>query len=254
MARTKIDLARQAVCALFTFGASSASGEGKVTIENGTQPVSNLGLDVKGSASVGGDLTIGGNLNVTGSINESSVTNLQVTDKTITLNKGGAGGSDSNTGLLVEAGAAVVAALKWISGKWTIGDGTTQVEIVDLSTAQTLSNKTLAAPAITGAGTAVTQTAGDNSTKLATTAFVTGAIGAATHHRACTVTGTQDGSNTVFTIGAAVLAGSEQVFLNGQLLTPGGSNDYVISTTTVTFQSGAAVPAATDALRIYGVY
>lgn len=80
------------------------------------------------------------------------------------------------------------------------------------------------------------------------------AVTASAYFRATAVTGTQDGSNKIFTIANAVSTGSEQVFLNGQLLTPGSTNDYVISSTTVTFQAAMTAPAATDTIRVYGNY
>lgn len=73
-------------------------------------------------------------------------------------------------------------------GSYTAGNGLalvgTQFAIdptitVDKTTAQTLSNKTLASPALTGAPTAPTQAPGDNDTSVATTAFVTAAVTAA---------------------------------------------------------------------------
>lgn len=76
-----------------------------------------------------------------------------------------------------------------------------------------------------------------------------------TYQRATAVTGTQDSSNKVFTIANAVQSGSEQVFHNTQLLTPGSSNDYVYDgTTTVTFQAAFTAPAAADTIRVYGTY
>ncbi|WP_206526115.1 hypothetical protein, partial [Mesorhizobium sp. M7A.F.Ca.MR.148.00.0.0] len=73
-------------------------------------------------------------------------------------------------------------------GSYTAGNGLalvgTQFAIdptitVDKTTAQTLSNKTLASPVMTGTPTAPTQAAGDNDTSVATTAFVTAAVAAA---------------------------------------------------------------------------
>ena len=76
-----------------------------------------------------------------------------------------------------------------------------------------------------------------------------------TYQRATAVTGTQDGTNKTFTIGNTLTTGSEQVHINGILLTPGASNDYVYNgTTTVTFQAGFTAPAAADVLRVYGTY
>lgn len=66
------------------------------------------------------------------------------------------------------------------------------VQIADLSTAQTLSNKTLSSPALTGVPTAPTAAGGTNTTQIATTAFVaaaTGGSGSVTLTGAQTVTG-----------------------------------------------------------------
>ena len=76
----------------------------------------------------------------------------------------------------------------------------------------------------------------------------------AKYTKAAVVSGTQNGTNKVFTIGSSVKSDSEMVFLNGQLLNPGSGNDYLISGTTVTFQSAMPAPTATDVIRIYGVY
>ena len=60
-----------------------------------------------------------------------------------------------------------------------------------------------------------------------------------------TPAGLVNGSNTVFTIAALVLSGSEEVFLNGMLMNAGAGNDYTIAyaaTTTITF---AVAPSST---------
>jgi len=75
------------------------------------------------------------------------------------------------------------------------------------------------------------------------------------YQRATVVSGTQDGANKTFTIANTLSTGSEQVYMNGQLLTPGASNDYVYNgTTTVTFQAAFAAPISTDVIRVYGTY
>jgi hypothetical protein len=79
--------------------------------------------------------------------------------------------------------------------------------------------------------------------------------GSSTYSHTTTVSGTQDGSNKVFTIGNTLATGSEQVFLNGILLDSGGSNDYIYDgATTVTFQAAIAAPIAGDKIKVYGVY
>ena len=79
-------------------------------------------------------------------------------------------------------------------------------------------------------------------------------VNSATYHRFTVVTGTQNSSNKIFTIANALTSGTEQVFLNGQLLNPGAGNDYQISGTTITFEAGFTAPAAADVIRCYGRY
>lgn len=158
----------------------------------------------------------------------------------------------------------------------------------DLLTAQTLSNKTFVAPVLgtptsgtltncvfpvlnqntTGFSSALKSatttvdvsaatapTVGQVLTAVNGTTATWQAIPASTvYQRSTAVTGTQDSANKIFAIANAVSAGSEQVFINGQLLAPGATNDYVISGTTVTFQAGFTAPSATDVLRVYGNY
>lgn len=151
------------------------------------------------------------------------VTNSQIADDTIDL-------AAKVTGVLPEVNGG--------TGESTYTDGQL---LIGNSSGNGLTKATLTE------GTGISITNGNGSITIATT-------GSAGYQRATTVSGTQDGSNKTFTIGNAVSAGSEQVFLNGQLLTPGATNDYEISGTTVTFQGAIDAPAATDVIRVYGTY
>ena len=62
-----------------------------------------------------------------------------------------------------------------------------------------------------------------------------------------TPSGTQNGSNTSFTIANAPTSGSEELFVNGVLQDYGSGNDYTISGTTLTL---VVPPLSTDKLRI----
>jgi len=62
-----------------------------------------------------------------------------------------------------------------------------------------------------------------------------------------TPAGTQDGVNTDFTLANTPLTGTEEVYLNGQLLDSGAGNDYTISGDTITF---ANAPVAQDKIRV----
>jgi hypothetical protein len=100
-----------------------------------------------------------------------------------------------------------------------------------------------------------------NAATVTTNANLTGdvtSVGNATtlavYHRSTVVSGTQDGVNKVFTLANTPKSGSEQIYVNGILMLPGSSNDYVLSGTTVTFQAGFTAPAATDNIRAYATY
>jgi hypothetical protein len=62
-------------------------------------------------------------------------------------------------------------------------------------------------------------------------------------------TGTINGSNATFTLANTPTAGTEHVFVNGVLQNVGAGNDYTISTTTITFQSGA-IPQTGDVVLV----
>ncbi|HEX9996701.1 MAG TPA: hypothetical protein VGB45_06130 [Abditibacterium sp.] len=217
MGKTFLNL-RQVIGKALSIGSSAAGDNGLLTIEKGDGAASQLGLDVKGSAAIGGDLAVAGTLIITGSLDRFNVTDLDVKDKTITVNSGGTTALAGGSGLQVEGdAAAVLGAIRYDgtkTNKWTVGDGADQKEI----------------------------------------ATVDQLGGAGTYFRATTVTGTQDTANKSFTLGNSVSAGSEQLFLNGQLLTPGSTNDYLLAGTALTFQAAADAPAATDVVRVYGVY
>ena len=116
----------------------------------------------------------------------------------------------------------------------------------------------LASPALTGNPTAPTQSANDNSTKIATTAYVdakvtdslTSSASVAPSKNAVNtalglktaflsfatkvaLTGSQNGSNTAFTIPQAIVLDSEEIFRGGALQTV--SIDYTISGSNITF-------------------
>lgn len=311
MSVTQLDLDRQAKAQIFTFG--DASNAASLTLKDaGTH--SNTVLTAEGSVSVGGDLTVTGNLKITGSIDEQSVTHLNVTDLTIRTNVGGTNPTDDTSGLTVEGtSAATKGAIYYNSGsatKFSIGDGTTQVDIVGRTSTQTLTNKTLTTPtisdfsnathdhtnsagggqlSITGATTGTLSVArgGTGNTTQTAYALIAGgttstgalqqvsglgtsgwvltsngagalpswqAVSASSVFQSTTVSGTQDSSNKSFTIGDALTSGTEMVFLNGQLLTSGSSNDYTLSSTTLSFSTGFTAPASTDVIQVFGQY
>ena len=68
-----------------------------------------------------GDLTVTGNLNITGDINSVSVTDLDVTDKTITVGKGQTAGNSGDSGLIVD-GSNKSLLWKQATTEWAFND------------------------------------------------------------------------------------------------------------------------------------
>lgn len=282
MARTKFLLDNCAIGRVFSWGTTSAGGEATVTFNKGTQATSFTVADFKGSVNIDGNIVIGGNLTLTGTIDTQTVTNTNVTDKTITVNDGGTTVGATGAGLIVEGDSgAVIAQISYATAsatKFQIGDGTTQIDIVGISNTQTLTNKTVNATnnTITDTSTALGDLFKSNGTK-----FVRFARGTANQQLRTNAGGTDlewftptaqkefqevglvsptyDGVNKVYTLANAVTANSIQVFLDGQLLRRGASNDYVYDgTTTVTLQTAMEAPnTATNpsvVLTVFGSY
>lgn len=283
MAVTKIVLDRQAIGKAFTFGDTSATGQAALVIEKGTAAVTALVLDVKGSQTIRGNLAVEGNFDITGDINRTSVTELQVTDKTIRVNNGGTTAGAGGSGLVVEGDAdAIIGQIIYdgaLASRFKLGVSGAEKEIADLSSTQTFTNKsisggqitsavanaTLAATATVALGlksatttvdvqTATAPTAGQVLTATSTTAATWQTPVAVGVFKRTTITGTQDGSNKIFTIGNSLAADSDQVIFNGQVLNPGAANDYTLSGTTLTFTAGFTAPASTDVIQVMGSY
>lgn len=190
-----------------------------------------------------GQITAGNGLTKTGNqldvqVDDSTIEivgdTLQVKDGGITTDKIGSDAVD--LGSQVQGVLSAQKGGTGYSNDWTDGD---------LLIGDTDSGDPIRAKLTAGSGISVTNAGGS---------ITIAATGSAGYQRATTVSGTQDSSNKIFTIGNALSSGSEQVFLNGQLLTPGSSNDYVLSGTTLTFQAAMTAPAATDVIRVYGTF
>jgi hypothetical protein len=120
------------------------------------------------------------------------------------------------------------------------------IAIVTTTGSQTLTNKSLTSPVMTGIPTAPTAAANNNSTQVATTAYVD-ALGSTTLVRNETPGGLVNSSNTAYTTAATFATGSLKVYLNGQRLAPGSGIDYVEVTQGFTMQYA---PATGDVLLV----
>lgn len=102
------------------------------------------GMGVEENLYVGGNVDVTGNLNVQGTI--ASVDDLEVTDSTITINKGGnqATADSNDAGTIVEMSDATDATVHYDStatSKWKCGEVGSTVEIATISDTQQITNK-----------------------------------------------------------------------------------------------------------------
>lgn len=240
MANTQIDLDRFAKGKVFAFGTTVASGGGLVTINNGTAATSTVGLAVVGSQTIGGNLTITGNLTVIGSITEQTVINLQVTNKDIRVNYGGTTAGASGAGLTVEGtSAATIGAFYYDAtkaSKFTIGDGTTQNEVVDVSSIQTITNKIIAGSQITG------NIAGSAGSVTGVVAVANGGSGASTLNGVLIGNGTSAFTTKISVVGNFVGDTDTQTLTNKTLTSPkiNQINDVINNLAVATFTSPAS--------------
>jgi hypothetical protein len=119
------------------------TGAGVQTVHIGTgsgQTEINIGASTD-------NVNITGNLTVAGTTTTVNSTNLDVADKSITLNKGGTTGFAEGAGLLVEGtGGASLATFQYdsiLTSKFKLGASGSEAEVVTVSGTQTLSNKTV---------------------------------------------------------------------------------------------------------------
>lgn len=134
-----------------------------------------------------------------------------------------------------------------VSGVLPIANGGTNVStaptngqlLIGNGTGYTLANIT------GGTGISVTNGAGTISVAVNTTNI----LQKVDHVVRETPTGTVNGTNATFTLANTPVSGQEMVFVNGILMNVGATNDYTISTNTITFNSGA-IPQTGDVVLV----
>ena len=72
----------------------------------GTERITSAGAGSFTNLTLSGDLALTGDLNITGDVNSVSVTDLDVTDKTITLGKGQVESASGGSGIVVDGSSA----------------------------------------------------------------------------------------------------------------------------------------------------
>ncbi len=239
---TDADASAEVTGGLYTF-----VDEGTVNADSGFVLTNNGAITLGSTALVftqfsgAGQITAGSALTKTGNTLDVAVDGSSIEVNADALRVKAAGITNAMLAGSIDLTSKVTGALPVANGGTGQSTYTDGQILIGNTTGNTLAKSTLTA----GTGITITNGAG----------IITIAAAASTkYQRATAVSGTQDSSNKIFTIGSALTADSEQVFLNGQLLTPGASNDYVISSTTVTFQAAMTAPSATDTIRVYGDY
>jgi hypothetical protein len=147
-------------------------GTGGTAVQN-----SGVTIDDSDNMDIPGNLVVDGNLTVSGTTTTINTATIDIEDPNINLNNGGNQAAANNiAGLNVEMSDATHASLLYSSTsatKWKAGEVGSEVDLVGISSTQTLTNKTLTSPVINTSvsGTAVLDEdnmASDSATQLAT--------------------------------------------------------------------------------------
>ena len=217
-------------------GAITTMG-GEFNVQNAAGDTSFLKVDVAGVVSTSSDANVGGALNVAGdaviqgdlTVNGTTTsvnsTDTDITDKNITLAKGGDAAAAEGAGITVERTDATDGSLLFSDNyvtKWAVGLVGAEVEVVDISTAQTLSNKTYS---LTGASIE-----GKSDLEAAIRAVDDKLSTGAAYKTVETDTADSNFTNgDKLALGEAVLDGSiVKVWESGMRLRSGSANDFTI--------------------------
>lgn len=99
------------------------------------------------NVTVAGHLIVNGQLTFDGTATRINTTDLEVEDKNITVNNGGTTAAATGAGLAVEGdGGAIIATIQYdptLPSKWKLGAAGSEAEVVTVSNAQMLTNKSV---------------------------------------------------------------------------------------------------------------
>lgn len=222
---------------------ATSSGNTK-TINLGTNGVSgsttniNIGSTNSGTVTVNNNLTVSGNLTVNGTTTQLNVTNLEVEDQNIRINKNGTDGSANGAGLSIEGtGPSTLANLLYdstLASRFKVGLDGYESEVLTSSTTQVITGSKTFSSAVS-----ISQTS--NQIVLGTTNTTT--IDALTPANSRTYSIPDAGSDAYFvmTEGNQTIAGSKTLDL---LITK--SESVSIDSSTIAISKGLAVIDGAD--------
>jgi hypothetical protein len=243
------------------------SGAGAITSQGGDLNVQNVAGDTSylsvnastGAVNINQDLTVGTNVTVTGDLTVNGTTTtvnstvLDVVDKNITVAQGSADKSvNEGAGLTVDNGSDTDGSFIYkdtSATKFAIGLAGAEVNVVDVSTTQTLTNKVvdLTGASVVTLGAGVTIGTNASTTDLETLlGYIASAANAGLTLTIDTDTSVGEGYYTfatqVFDMGVTNLD-KVKVYVGGLKMKEGAGNDYtvVLSTGIITFLDDISV-------------
>ena len=139
------DLTLRANTANLTTGSVNIITTTESTDQNSGALVIDGGVGIDKNLNVGGNATIEGDLTVNGTTTTIDTTNTNVQDANITINSGGNDATAEGSGLTVERtltdGSLVYEDA--LSSKWKAGAVGSEIELANISSSQTITNKTI---------------------------------------------------------------------------------------------------------------
>lgn len=216
--------------------------------------------------SSGSTVVIPGDLTVQGTTVTIDVTNLDVEDKNITVNVGGNDASSEGAGLTINRTSTDGSLIYAVSAatRFKIGDLGSEIEVADISTAQTLTNKTIAVASnlITGTANRAVQFNGSGnliastvlSSELGFLSGVTSQVVGTTDARTLTSKTISVASNDITGTSARAAQFSPAGNLESSTTTTaqlgflGGAGSTVVGVTDSATFSNKVIPAATNSI------
>lgn len=224
-----------------------------ITLSNnsgeGATPTIAVGQDVGTTSNVTfNNVTVSGSLLVSGTTTTINTETLSVADNTITLNSDVTSGLPSqNAGIEVSRGASTTVTMRWneTSDVWEFtNNGTSYSTVVGTDSTQTLTNKTLTSPTITGISPVITLNGALSGSVTLTN------LGSGTLTASVAADSVALGTNTTGNYVASLVAGTGVTLTNnsGESATPTVAiGQSVASSATPTFASitGTGTPGLT---------
>jgi hypothetical protein len=199
--------------------------------------------DANRTIALSGNLTLNGNATIVGT---------NTGDQTITLTGDVTGSGTGSFAATIANNAVTYAKFQQVAGLSVVGNATNATANAANITAALDGQVLRRTGTAIGFGALDLTSANSVTGKLGVTNIATaanGVVAIVNYIVRETPSGTVNGSNTAFTLANTPVSNTEQVFVNGVLQNPGAGNDYTISTTTITFLSGA-IPQTGDIVRV----